>query len=118
MQTGEVAKALGVHYNTAYNLAATGKVQVSKGDNGQYDWTKEHLTEAKKIMASRGKRTRRPATGSNKSTRRVGGVAISTKRDKEVLSILARSAGQSEQDYLRDLLRREAESLRETLTLK
>lgn len=110
MQTGEVAKALGVHYNTAYTLAASRKVQVPKGDNGQYDWSQAHLTEAKKIMAERG--SRRPRRAAKATPTRAGNVQITDKQTGKVLGLLARLEGKSEQDYLRDLIQREAGKVR------
>lgn len=112
MQTGEVAKALGVHYNTAYNLAATGKVQVPKGDNGQYQWSQDHLDQAKTIMASRATRTRRPAT---QSAGRPGGVKVTSQKDQKVLALLAKLEGKTEKEYLSGLLQREAAEVRQLL---
>lgn len=114
LQTGEVAKALGVHYNTAYNLASSKIVPVPKGDNGQYDWGQEHLAQAKKIMAERAKsgRGRGRPTGTTNKAKKVSGVGVLTAQDAKVLTLLARLEGKSEAEYLHDWLAEKAKEVK------
>ena len=117
MQTGEIAKALGVHYNTAYNLAASKKVSVPKGTNGQYDWSEEHLKAAQEIMAARGSRTRRPARSTTPPRKPRGStVRVTDKQDQKVLELLARLEGKEPSEYLRGLLEREASKVRQEVS--
>lgn len=108
MTTGEVAKALGVHYNTAYNLASKGEVQVPKGDNGQYQWSEESLAKAREVQAAKARsgRSRKPATSLRSE------VKVSSKQDQAVLDLIARVKGVSAQEVLHDLIAQEAEALR------
>lgn len=113
MQTGEVAKALGVHYNTAYNLAKSEQVKVSKGSNGQYDWTQANLEQAREVQASKAQSgaTRKPATNA-KSKATQAGVSLSDTQDQKVLAFLARERGKDQMDVLHEILQAELERVR------